>query len=295
MTVTLEIPDVVHAGEAIAGTVRAKGRVRIRVRRTSVWRGGASVADASLDHVTDGVVVIGDATFMLPPLRGPLTYLGDRVELRWSVIATTLDGPREEHALVPFTLVAPRTTTYERETAGGYRDPPTETTALEPSFGEQHVEGRRRVREMSDPVAMVVGWLTRTSMRLMSSRGVNDLTLDVTPSRLRAGEELVAKVAFTTKEEIVVESITVQLAEREHRYFRREREPLVASRVETITERARLSPGPHAYEARVCVPADAPASFATKNVAVEWFVRATIQVDGFADSVSEFVIGVAPF
>ena len=290
--ITLEAPETVHAGEAITGRVHASGRARVFVRRTSIWRGPSRGGDLRDDRDVEGVTVNGDAPFTLPAVRGPLTHHGERVELEWSVVAESLDGG--DRATVPFALVAPRTTTYEREAAGGYRDRPTETTTLEPDFGEQHVEGPRRPKS-TDALDAFGKWMIRTFEAIMTAtRSVGDLNLDVTPSRVRANEEIVATLSFATNEEIVVETITIQLAAREHWRLLEDRAPLIESRVETVSERARLAPGPHTYEARLRVPANAPPSFAT-IIGVEWFVRATIQVDGQTDAVTEYVIGVAPF
>jgi hypothetical protein len=298
VTITLEAPDTVHAGEPITGAIRSGQRVRVFVRRTTRWHGDARYANPLSKRDDAGVVVNGDAPFVLPMLRGPLTHEGERVELRWAVIAESLDGPsdRVEHA---FRLVAPSATTYEREAAGGYRDRPTETTTLEPDLGERFTPGRprRKPGPGADDTFTVFGMAVyRFFTSLTAPRaGVKDVTLDVTPSHVRAGDALVANLAFTTSEEVVVESIAIQLSAREHFGSSLRTEPYFDSHVETITERARLAPGPHTYEARFTVPPGAAPSFETESVGVEWFVRATIEIDGLPDAVGDFVIGVAPF
>jgi hypothetical protein len=287
VAITLEAPDTVHAGEVITGTVRASGHTRVFVRRSATWR-----LDAPIHEEMQSVVVDGDAPFTLPAVRGPLTYRGESIKLDWSIVAEADGGDRAE---APFVLVAPHATTYEREAAGGYRDRPTETTTLEPDFGARHVEGPRPVGAYI-AFAIFGAWVARTFAAITGGGGATNVTLEVTPLRVRVGGELTAKLAFATREELVVESITFELAAREHfRLARRETEPLFESHVETITERARLAPGAHTYESRLHVKEGAPASFALAHVAVEWFVRATLQIDGRVDEVREIVIGVAPF
>jgi hypothetical protein len=296
VTITLEAPDTVHAGDAINGTVKGAARVRVFVRRTVISRGRSGVEDLPQHQAHAASVVVEEGPFTLPALRGPLTYRGERVELRWSVVAEA-EGS-DDRAEAPFTLVTPRATTYEREAAGGYRDLPTETATLEPDFGDQFVEGARHTDAYArnDAFAMLGAWVRRTFDSFSANRGgATNVTLEVTPSRAHAGDDLDAKLAFTTNEEIVVESITIQIAGREHATYMRDEEQLLESHIETISERARLTAGPHEYATRLHVPANAPASFATGGVAIAWFVRATIQIDGQLDAVKEIVIRVAPF
>lgn len=294
MAITLEAPETVHAGEQVIGVVRATRPVRVFIRRTSKWKSGryGNIPDTHERAVT----VREDGSFALPVLFGPLTYIGERADLVWSVVAEAFDGPDErvEH---PFVLVAPRETTYAREATGGYRDRAIENTTIAPDFGENHVEGPHAADLGNNPLAPVF----QAALRVFSSfgsrdrAGVSDVALDVTPQRVHKDEEILAKLAFTTHEEIIIESITFELTARERWGSPEEHEPALESRHETVAERTQLAPGPHAYEARFRVPPGAPASFATANVGVEWRVRATIQIDGVADTVRGFVIGVAPF
>ena len=294
MTITLEAPETVHAGDPITGVVRSSQSVCVFVRRRASWQHGVPDAFSEGKWVSESVVVNGNGPFTLPPVYGPLSYRGEQVLLEWRVVAESLDGPPTRTEF-PFLLVAPRSTSYESEAMGGYRDRPTATTTLEPDFGEKHIEGpRRREDETNDGLALFSLWLGR-ALAAITHTDLGNVALDVIPSRVRAGEEVVAQLAFTTNTEIVIESITLQLIGREHWRFQREGEPILSSHVETITERVRLLPGPHTYEARLRVPANAAPSLAIATLAVEWFVRSTIQVDGQADIVREFVIGVAPF
>jgi len=291
--ITLEAPETVHAGEPIEGVVRGAERVRLFVRRTADWNGAR---DSAVTRDKEGVVVEA-GTFVLPAVQGPLTFRGEHAEVRWSIVAEAQGGARDRVER-PFELVAPLTTTYEREAAGGYRDRPTETTTLEPYFGKHHVEGpRREEASATEPLALLAGKLSTFFTSIMGGRtGASNVTLDVTPSRVRGGDEIVAKLSFITSEETVVESITVELVARE--YWGAARGPNIESHAVTVTERVRLVPAPHDYEARLKIPAAATPSWAISYVGVmgvEWFVRATILIDGVADNVSEFVIGVAPF
>jgi len=294
--ISLDAPKTVRAGDAISGTVRGADRVRIFIRRTTIWderSGGVPV-----DRDEEGIVT-ESGPFVLPALRGPLTFRGEHVELRWSIVAESLAGAGD-HAERPFALVAPETATYEREATGGYRDPPTETTVLEPDFGEQWAEGPRRRRDFADePLAQIGAKVARFFTMVTGGRtGATNVTLDVSPSRVRPGGEIVAKLAFVVNEETVVESITLELLARECGIATRQEEHLFHTHVETVSDRARLDPGPYTYERRLAVPDDAPPCWLTRHygvIGVEWFVRATIQIDGHVDDVSDFVIGVAPF
>jgi hypothetical protein len=297
VTIEIEAPDTIHAGEVITGVVHASERVRVCVRRKANWRSSRGSAPATKDQ--EPVVLEAGGPFTLPAVRGPLTHAGEHAELRWTIVAESFSG--RDRVERPFTLVAPLTTTYEREAAGGYRDPPTETRTLEPELGENHAEGlRRRATVAEDPIAIVGARVARFFNTITGVRaGVRDVVLAVTPSRVRAGDEIVAKLSFTTTEETVVESITIQLSAREHwETTRVESEPIIESGVQTFSERARLAPGPWSYEARMKVPDDATPSWAVDYfgpMGVRWFVRAIIQIDGLVDDVTDFLIAVAPF
>jgi hypothetical protein len=256
VTITLDAPDVVHAGEEVSGTVRTNRNVRVVVRRTGTWKSGRY---GNFPDNQDQAVTVGeDGRFVLPTLRGPLTFRGERAELVWSIVAESVDGPTErvDHS---FELVAPRETTYTREATGGYRDRAIDTTTIKPDFGERHAEGPRATELVDNPLAPVFAWAIRvfSAFGARDRAGVTDVALEVTPTRVHPDEEIVAKVAFTTREEIVVESIAFELTARERWRSPQEHEPVLETRHERVAERTQLAPGPHTYEARFRVPPNA--------------------------------------